>query len=75
MTTQLKWSNRARTGMTPTQGSFKDGNAHWCGYEDLAMHIAKNPSGFALVDRRKAKNILLNLGATKLASQIPLEEG
>ena len=70
MTSKLKWSNKARTEMLPTDSSFKDGNARWCGYVDLAMHIAKKPNSFHPEDQRKAKNILLSVRANKLASQI-----
>ena len=70
MPSELKWSNRARTGLSVNQGDFKHGNAHWIGYEDLAMHIAQNPKHFTPTDRRKARNILLNIGAANLASQL-----
>lgn len=74
MATQLRWSNRARTGMTPNAGSFKDGNAQWCGYVDTAMHIAGNPKGFTEADRKKAINILRCERLWKLAAQVA-EEG
>ena len=73
MTQQLKWCNRARTGMTPTSGSFKDGNAQWCGYVDTAMYIAGNPKAFTETDREKAKNILLAMEMYKLVAQITEE--
>lgn len=73
MPSELKWSNRARTGLNPSQGTFQDGNARWLGYEDLAMHIAGNSKVFARSDRVKARNILLNIGARKLAAQIEIE--
>lgn len=71
MATQLKWSNKARTRLLPTDGAFSDGDARWCGYEDLAAHIATNPKAFTKVDQQKARNILLNLGRIRLANQIP----
>ena len=73
MTTQRRWCNRARTELLPTNGSFQGGDARWCGYVDLAMHIAKNPKGFTDVDKEKALNILSAEGMDKLASHIIAE--
>ena len=73
MPTQLKWSNRAHTALSPTSGSFNQGDARWCGYVDVAVHIAGNPGKFQPVDQVKAKNILTAEGKLKLAALIARE--
>lgn len=70
MPTQLQWSNRAHTALSPTNGSFNQGDARWCGYVDVAVHIAGNPGKFQPVDQAKAKNILMAEGKLKLARLI-----
>ena len=70
MHAQLKWSNRAHTELFPNDGSFKGGDAHWCGYVDLAVHIAKRPEAFTPVDQTKAKAILVQEQMYKLAALI-----
>lgn len=55
-TTPLRWSNRAHTSVIPLDSKHKD--LFDVGYVDLAMHVARSPKHFMLVDRQKSARVL-----------------
>lgn len=73
MKPRLRWCNRARTFHRADGEAFTTGDATFVGYEDLAKHIARNPKDFNPVDRRKARNILLNIHARRLVEKMDEE--
>ena len=64
----LRWGKQAYTRLTfDAKQGVQDGNVRHFGYVSVAMYVAGNIGLFNRLDVTKARNILVSIGAKKLA--------